>query len=64
VGEVVVLFELYGGKKKWMLPKRGFFNALPDAATQLFEHMELYFPQNDYDVELAQIKRLRKKIEA
>ncbi len=55
-----VVFELYGGKKKWILPKKQFFNALLDAAEIFFKQMKVQFPQNDYDVELAQIKKLRR----
>ncbi len=56
-------FELYGGKKKWILPKKQFFNELLDAAEIFFKQMKIYFPQNDYDVELDQIKKLIRKLQ-
>ncbi len=58
-----IAFELYGGKKKWILPKKQFFDELLDAAETFFKQMKVYFPQNDYDVELDQIKKLIRKLQ-
>jgi hypothetical protein len=57
-----VIFALYGGKKKWLLPRQEFLNALLDAAEHFFKQMKVYFPQNQYNVELKQIEQLRLRL--
>lgn len=58
-----ILFALYGGKKKWLLPKQEFLHALLDAAEHFFIQMKVYFPNNQYDVELKQIEELRLRLQ-
>ncbi len=58
-----ILFELYGGKKKWLLPKKQFFNELLDAAEKFFIQIGQIFLQTDYTPELAQINKLRQRLQ-